>query len=221
MESGLIDVLMFSINPAYDMEHADTDIEALMEYEGLGTGGFTVDAARQTLYRRCEQLGVAITVMKALGAGSLLSEKSSPFGVAMTVPQCIQYALDRSGVAVVIVGCDKPSQVREAVCLYDVSPEECDYTHIFFSGKDIVMTGRCMYCNHCQPCPSHIDIAAVTKYVDLARQQSTVPDSVQQHYASLQAHANDCIMCGQCEPNCPFGVQVRENMEQARGLFGG
>ena len=40
--------------------------------------------------------GVAITVMKLLGAGTLLKAESSPFGVAMTVPQCIQYCLDRT-----------------------------------------------------------------------------------------------------------------------------
>ncbi len=220
VESGLIDVLMFSINSAYDMEHADTDIFSLIEYKGLGENGWTVDAARQKLYAACENLGVAITVMKPLGAGSLLNEKSSPFGVAMTVPQCIQYCLDRSGVKVVIIGCDSPEQVTEAVRYYDVSAQEREYSHIFASGKDIVMTGRCMYCNHCQPCPSQIDIAAVTKYLDLALQQDTVPDSVRQHYLSLQANASDCIMCGTCEPNCPFGVNVRENMEKAQNVFG-
>lgn len=37
------------------------------------------------------------------------------------------------------------------------------------------MTGRCMYCNHCQPCPARIDIAAVTKFLDLATQQAMAP----------------------------------------------
>ena len=67
--------------------------------------GLVVDEARQKLYSACEAKGVAITVMKALGAGTLLKAESSPFGMAMTVPQCIQYCLDRSGVKVVLVGC--------------------------------------------------------------------------------------------------------------------
>ena len=33
VESGVVDVLMFSINPAYDMESADTDIYDLMEFK--------------------------------------------------------------------------------------------------------------------------------------------------------------------------------------------
>ena len=219
VEKGYIDVLMFSINPAYDMEASDTDIYDLMEFKGMEKGHLVADEARQKLYSVCDSSGVAITVMKPLGAGTLLDAKSSPFGVAMTVPQCIQYALDRNGVKVVIVGCHTVQEVLEAVKYYDLSSEERSYSHIFASGNSIHMTGRCMYCNHCQPCPVHIDIAAVTKFLDLALQQESVPETVMEHYKSLPAKADDCLMCGKCESNCPFGVNIRENMKKARSVF--
>lgn len=219
VENGYIDVLMFSINPAYDMEASDTDIYDLMEFKGMEKGHLVADETRQKLYSLCESSGVAITVMKPLGAGTLLDAKSSPFGVAMTVPQCIQYALDRNGVKVVIVGCHTVQEVLEAVKYYDLSNEERSYSHIFASGNSIHMTGRCMYCNHCQPCPAHIDIAAVTKFLDLALQQESVPETVMEHYKSLSANADDCLMCGKCESNCPFGVNIRENMKKARSVF--
>lgn len=219
VESGVVDVLMFSINPAYDMESADTDIYDLMEFKGMEHSGLVVDEARQKLYSACETAGVAITVMKPLGAGTLLKAESSPFGVAMTVPQCIQYCLDRNGVKVVIVGCHTPEEVLEAVKHQHVSDEERSYAHIFASGASISMTGKCMYCNHCQPCPAHLDIAAVTKFLDLATQQESVPDTVMEHYWALPATADNCLMCGRCEPNCPFGVKIRENMKRAREVF--
>lgn len=218
-ETGLIDVLMFSINPAYDLESPETDIYDLMDFKGMGENGWVVDEARQELYSYCESAGVAITVMKALAAGTLLSAEASPFGVAMTVPQCIQYALDRNGVKCVIVGCHSVEEVLQAVRYDQLSEQERSYAHIFASGNQINMTGRCMYCNHCQLCPAHIDIAAVTKFLDLASSQPEVPETVMQHYWSLNATAADCLMCGRCEPNCPFGVKVRENMKKARELF--
>lgn len=218
-ETGLIDVLMFSINPAYDLESPETDIYDLMDFKGMGENGWVVDEARQELYSYCESAGVAITVMKPLAAGTLLSAEASPFGVAMTVPQCIQYALNRNGVKCVIVGCHSVEEVLQAVCYDQLSEQERSYAHIFASGNQINMTGRCMYCNHCQPCPAHIDIAAVTKFLDLASSQPEVPETVMQHYWSLNATAADCLMCGRCEPNCPFGVKVRENMKKARELF--
>lgn len=218
-ETGLIDVLMFSINPAYDLESPETDIYDLMDFKGMGENGWVVDEARQELYSYCESAGVAITVMKPLAAGTLLRAEASPFGVAMTVPQCIQYALDRNGVKCVIVGCHSVEEVLQAVRYDQLSEQERSYAHIFASGNQINMTGRCMYCNHCQPCPAHIDIAAVTKFLDLASSQPEVPETVMQHYWSLNATAADCLMCGRCEPNCPFGVKVRENMKKARELF--
>lgn len=219
VESGVIDVLMFSINPAYDMERAETDIYDLMEFKGMEKKELVVDEARQILYSACEAAGVAITVMKPLGAGTLLKAETSPFGVAMTVPQCIQYCLDRNGVKVVIVGCHSPQEVLEAVKHQQLDEKEKSYAHIFASGTAISMTGKCMYCNHCQPCPAHLDIAAITKFLDLAAQQETVPDTVMDHYWSLSATAEDCLMCGRCEPNCPFGVNIRENMKRAREMF--
>ena len=219
VESDWIDVLMFSINPAYDMEAADTNIYDLMEFKGMEKSGLMVDEARQKLYSACENTGVAITVMKPLGAGTLLKAESSPFGVAMTVPQCIQYCLDRNGVKVVIVGCHTVEEVLEAVKYYDATDKERSYAHIFSAGNVIHMTGRCMYCNHCQPCPAHIDVAAVTKFLDLATQQNTVPETVAQHYWALPATADDCLMCGKCESNCPFGVKIRQNMKKAQIIF--
>lgn len=219
VESGYIDVLMFSINPAYDMEASDTDIFDLMEFKGIQKNGLVADEARQRLYSACETAGVAITVMKPLGAGTLLKAESSPFGVSMTVAQCVEYCLDRNGVKVVIVGCHTKQEVLEAVRHQELSEEERSYSHIFASSTSISMTGKCMYCNHCQPCPAHLDIAAVTKFLDLARQQETVPDTVMEHYWALPFTAEDCLMCGRCEPNCPFGVEIRENMKYAREVF--
>ena len=219
VESGIVDVLMFSINPAYDMERAETDIYDLMEFKGMEKNGLVVDEARQRLYSACETAGVAITVMKPLGAGTLLKAETSPFGTAMTVPQCIQYCLDRNGVKVVIVGCHTVDEVLEAAKYYETPVQERSYAHIFTAGNTIHMTGRCMYCNHCQPCPAHIDIAAVTKFLDLAAQQDSVPETVAQHYWSLSATADDCLMCGRCEPKCPFGVKIRDNMARAREMF--
>ena len=82
LDMHILDMLMFSINPAYDYRHG--------EY-AIGSGG-----ERAALYRRCNAEGVGISVMKAFSAGQLLDAKTSPFGQALTEYQCMQYALDLS-----------------------------------------------------------------------------------------------------------------------------
>jgi predicted aldo/keto reductase-like oxidoreductase len=77
-----------------------------------------------------------------------------------------------------------------------------------------------MYCGHCAPCPQGIDVAAVTQFLNLAIAQGNVPETVRDHYALLPHKAGECIACGACETRCPFGVQIVENMKQAKTMFG-
>ncbi len=219
VETGLIDVLMFSINAAYDFEKAETDIYDLIEFKGLDTDNWAIDPARQALYGACERLGVGITVMKALGAGSLLKAESSPFKTAMTVTQCCHYCLTRPGVTSVLVGYVNKEEVLAAAAYTEADEAERDYSHIFSANEKVKISGRCMYCNHCLPCPAGIDIGLVTKFLHLAQEQENVPETVMAHYKALSKSAVDCTQCGLCETNCPFGVSIRENMKQASQVF--
>ncbi len=219
VESGLIDVLMFSINPAYDLEDDNTDVMDLIEHKNLDKSEWVVNTARQKLYTACLSLGVGITVMKALGAGTLLKAESSPFGKAMTVSQCCHYSLTRPAVTSVLIGCSNKEELNQALSYLNSTDQQKDYTEVLSGTGKIKATGRCMYCNHCLPCPSNIDIATVTKFLDIARENSEIPPTVLSHYRSLNATANDCVMCGKCEKNCPFKVEIRENMKQAKEMF--
>ena len=97
VESGVVDLLMFSINPAFDMMPPDSELEKMIGAPGeLMTG---MNPVRAELYRLCEQRGVGITVMKSLGAGKLISPEHTPFCKPLTVAQCIHYALTRPAVA--------------------------------------------------------------------------------------------------------------------------
>lgn len=219
IETGAIDVLMFSINPAYDAMPPETDVDGLMSsasYEGMTA--FETRPERTKLYRACEAKGVGITVMKALGAGALLDARRSPFRSALTSAQCIHYALTRPAVASVLVGCKTPEEVRAAVAYENTTEQERDYAKAL-RALSFSAAGQCMYCNHCLPCPSEIDIAQVNKYLDLYELGDS-PASVREHYLTLSHRAGECIACGSCEANCPFDVPVIQKMEKARQAFG-
>ena len=76
VETGLIDVLMFSVNPCYDLQPAGEDVEELWAPKNYVAPLVNMDPERQALYETCQRLGVGITVMKAFGGGDLLSELS-------------------------------------------------------------------------------------------------------------------------------------------------
>ena len=220
VQTGLIDVLMFSLNPAYDLLPENTALGDVFKADTFKQKGLEgINDVRAKLYATCEQMGVAITVMKGLGAGSLLKAETSPFGVALTVTQCIQYALDRPGVAAMMVGCRTPEEVQIAIDYQNATEEQRDYSVLLGTDPKYSLAGKCMYCNHCLPCVMGIDIAAVNKYLDLADQSGVTP-TLQAHYSDLQTTASDCIGCGDCETRCPFGVGIVSRMEKAAKLFG-
>lgn len=203
MDAGILDMLMFSINPAYDYRDES-------EY-AVGSA-----AERQSLYRRCEAEGVGICVMKAFSGGQLLNAKTSPFGRALTEYQCIQYALDKPGVLTVVPGVRNREDLRRILGFVNAAPEERDYSVLgTFAPQET--EGVCVYCNHCQPCPAGLDVGLINKYYDLALAGDALAKS---HYANLEKKAGDCIGCGHCDSRCPFHVGQVERMQTIRTYFG-
>ena len=216
---GEIEMILFSVNPAFDMLPATEDMnEYFSETYREELGGIAPERAE--LYRICEQQNVGITVMKGYAGGRLFSAQTSPFGVALTPVQCLHYALTRPAVASVLVGYDTPAHVDEAVAYETAADAEKDYASVLAGAPKHAYHGQCTYCGHCAPCPSGIDIAMVNKLYDLAVMQPEVPATLRAHYEELSATATDCIGCGGCETRCPFGVKVVERMEKTRALFG-
>lgn len=220
VETGLVDVLLFSINPCYDMQPPSEDIEDLWADENYAHALHNIDPERERLYELCEQKGVGIDVMKVYGGGDLLSEINSPFGKAMTSVQCIEYALTRPGVAAVMIGCKNKDEIQAAVNWCNATKEEKDYASVMAGMEKFSWQGHCMYCGHCAPCSVGIDIASVNKYYNLTVAQNEIPETVREHYKVLPHHASECIACGQCETNCPFGVAIIEQMQKAEERFG-
>ena len=202
LDLGILDMLMFSINPAYDYqkesEYAIGDVRE-----------------RQRLYRRCEAEGVGISVMKAFSGGQLLNAGTSPFGKALTEYQCIQYALDKPGVLTVLPGVRGSEDLKRILGFLEAAPQERDYSVLgTFTPKEA--DGMCVYCNHCQPCPAGLDIGLINKYYDLSLAGDELAKS---HYANLDKKAGDCIGCGHCDSRCPFHVRQMERMQTIQSYF--
>ncbi len=220
VETGLVDVLLFSINPCYDLLPPSEDVDMLWADESYAQSLQNIDPAREELYALCERTGVAIDVMKVYGGGDLLSPERSPFGRALTPIQAIEYALTRPAVAAVMVGCKTQEEIASALAWCNATPQERDYASVITTLDKFSWQGHCMYCGHCAPCTSYIDIASVNKFYNLTEAQGEIPETVREHYKALPHHASDCVECGACETRCPFGVKIIESMRRATQRFG-
>lgn len=202
LDTNLVDMVMFSINPGYDYRHGDYAIGSVDE--------------RMTLYRRCEAEGVGISVMKAFSGGQLLNANTSPFRQALSEYQCIQYALDKPGVLTVLPGIRGKADLKRILGFCNAAPQEKDYSILgTFAPQDAA--GVCVYCNHCQPCPAGLNVGLINKYYDLARAGDEL---AYRHYEKLETKADACIGCGHCDTRCPFHVVQTERMKEIHAYFG-
>lgn len=218
-QSGVLDCMMLSVNPAYDLV-PPSRMKIQLAPEDLQQSAQGLDPIRASLYRVCQQQGIAITTMKTFAAGLLLHDQIIPLrksadrlsvhSLRARPPQCHH--------------CHAGDQNRRRGCprrgLRRSFSRRTDYTSLLRLSPKYSQVGACVYCNHCLPCPAGLNIAQIHKYVDLACVGDTVPPTIRAHYAALSVTASACIGCGSCEKACPFGVQVRERMQQAVSIFG-
>ena len=127
-------------------------------------------------------------IRDSYGGGQLLDQRTSPFGQAMTIPQCLQYALDRPGVLSCLCGVRSVADLKETLRYYDSTPEQRDYSFLG-SLPNKGLEGICIYCNHCQPCPAGIDIGNVNRFYDLA---NAGDELAREHYACL-LYTSRCV----------------------------
>ncbi len=202
IDTGLVDMMMFSINVAYDFEKGD-------EY---GIGSYK---ERTELFKRCQREGIGISAMKPFHAGKLLLAHESPFKVALTHEQCLKYVLDRPGVLVVVPGIRNMADLDVILNYQKASESALDYSVVgSFSVENVY--GTCLYCNHCRPCPVGIDVGLVNKYYDLAKAGDALAAN---HYEKLTLKADDCIACGHCDSRCPFKVEQSKRMKEIAEYF--
>ena len=151
LDLGILDMVMFSINPGYDYQQGEYAIGQVDE--------------RQALYRRCQAEGVGISVMKAFSGGQLLKAETSPFRQALTEYQCIQSILgtfapqDANGVCVYCNHC-QPCPMGLDVGLinkyYDLSKAGDILARDHYNNLEKT-AGDCVSCGHCDSrCPFHV-----------------------------------------------------------------
>ena len=215
-KSGWVEVIMFSLNPAFDRLRGGAIPWEKGAMDNLQAG---IDPVRVEFYDYCATHHIGVTVMKTFGGGGrLLDEKTSPLGVRYTPEQCIAYCLAKPCISTCILGIDNLDELKRDLHWIHATDVEKDYTTVG-KQKQFAKAGDCTYCNHCSPCTVGIPIAKVNELLDKAKTDGMTPD-LQAEYDHLPHHAGECTHCGACMSRCPFGVDIPTRMDKAKEMFG-
>ena len=215
-KSGWVEVIMFSLNPAFDRLRGGAIPWEKGAMDNLQGG---IDPVRVEFYDYCATHHIGVTVMKAFGGGGrLLDAKSSPLGRAYTPEQCIAYCLAKPCISTCILGIDNLDEMRADLHWMHATEAEKDWENDKAGAEIAKDGGECTYCNHCSPCAVGIPIARVNELLDKA-ERNGLDDELQAEYNMLDHKAGECTHCGDCMSRCPFGVDIPARMDAAKALF--
>jgi len=207
-KTGIIDVIMIQVNIANNAMPGRSEMLAMCEKEGIGIVAMKVFAGGKLLQRNR-----TVNIAAWRTGGMRLKKKISP---SITPIKCISYTLSQVGVCTVVPGVKNVDELNDSLAYLNATDEEKDFSELLANFNEYI-TGECVYCNHCLPCPSDIDIGQMIRLFEVAKQGFT--KEIQNEYNKLPARASDCNECGVCMERCPFEVDVISKMKQIGKLL--
>lgn len=184
---------------------------------------------RDKMLATCSRENVGVIAMKPFAGGKLLQRNSvriaqyqrggnalkKKIPLNITPMQSVSYALSQIGVVCTVPGVKSVSELEESLHYLTATNEERDYSSVIHEFDEYI-AGQCVYCNHCLPCPSDIDIGKINRLIDTFQESN---QKIMHEYQALSAHASDCIQCGKCVERCPFDVEVLSRMRKVIEQF--
>lgn len=77
----------------------------------------------------------------------------------------------------------------------------------------------CRDCGLCLPCPENLDIAAILRFKTLYETYG-LKNWAKKLYKGLPVNAKNCTNCGECEPKCPYNLQIISMLKQCQTDLG-
>lgn len=207
-KSEVIDVIMIQVNVANNAMPGRNDMLNTCAKEKIGLVAMKVFAGGKLLQRNR-----TVDIAAWRTGGMRLKKKISP---NITPIKCISYTLSQVGVCTVVPGVKNVDELNGVLAYLNATDEEKDFTELLTDFNEYI-TGECVYCNHCLPCPLDIDIGQMIRLFEIAKQGYT--KEIQNEYNKLPARVSDCNECGVCMERCPFEVDVISKMKQIRKIF--
>jgi predicted aldo/keto reductase-like oxidoreductase len=160
---------------------------------------FIENDAEQELIPLARQVDAGFLVMKPMGGGMLRSARLS-----------IGYILQHTPDAVLIPGYESIAELNEIQAIdHDYSPLAGDEFKALELIRKELGKDFCRRCNYCAPCPQDINIPmGMIMHTLLKRAGSGF--FRRQAGAEALARADSCLLCGACEPRCPYNLPIRE-----------
>lgn len=167
---------------------------------------FVAAEAAQELIPLALEREVGFIAMKPL-AGGALDDASLAFKYLRQFPQVLP-----------IPGIERAAEIEEIVAILDgpaqLTPDQqAEMDRI----RSELGNRFCRRCGYCEPCPQGVSIQTLMILDSIIKRMPAA--NVFSDLAQTVEDAQECVECGECEEKCPYGLPIREMIQERVDLF--
>lgn len=234
-EEGLIRHKCFSCHdtPENMMKLIDTG-----EFEGMLCQYNLLDRRNEEAIAHAHEKGLGVAIMGPVGGGRLVapSEQIQEIvGGARNTPEvALRFVFSNPNVTLALSGMSSMTMVEENTATASreepLTTEEKQNVLDMLTETERLSDLYCTGCGYCMPCPNDIDIPANFSAMNYYKVWG-LKEHARQLYKRLgrkrkpdrtvvEAWAEACIECGECEPKCPQNIPIREQLKETAAALG-
>ena len=185
------------------------------------------------------QKGVPVIVMEPLRGGKLVNAMPKPvyhmwegaYVKRSPAEWALRWVWNRPEVTLLLSGMNSMDMLEENLRIADEAQAESlterDF-ELFDRARALIAESTkvpCTACGYCMPCPHGVDIPmCFTSLNDIPIEGKFRSWTQYLMYTSMTSKvtsASLCVKCGACEPRCPQGIAIRDNLDAVKRAFEG
>jgi predicted aldo/keto reductase-like oxidoreductase len=167
---------------------------------------FIAAEAAEELIPLAMERGVGFIGMKPL-AGGALDDATLAFKYLRQFPHILP-----------IPGIERAAEIEEIVAIMEGPAEMTADEQAAIERMRSELGNRfCRRCGYCEPCPEGVSIQSLMILDSIIRRMPAA--NVFLDMAQTVADADNCVECGECEEKCPYGLPIREMIQEHVELF--
>ncbi len=177
----------------------------------------------ESIIQCAKEKGISVVTMKNFASGILLGGPSdNEFKRTVTLQKVMNFSAYNGDLIIPAYrSIEQLQQIANAYCFAEKLSEKeimiLENQIVDFFGSDF-----CRFCNECRPCQKYGWAMSQPGILKCAIYQEKFGLDMKDSYEKYKYNVNDCKDCdSQCSSNCPFGINIKEKMQQAHDLFSG
>ncbi|MDZ7837771.1 MAG: aldo/keto reductase [Actinomycetota bacterium] len=173
----------------------------------MPTNFVAVEFLQDSIYRRLADNNIGILGMKPLGGGRL-----DDAGL------CLRF-LKQYDHIIPVVGMESLLQVKQNIAhMGDEQTLNKQDLDKISSIRKKLGDRFCRGCRYCMPCPQGIDIYELN-FLKVVYDQFPIHEYLTKKRTEAVKQLDDCTQCGQCEEQCPYGLDILDMMSENRDFY--